>query len=100
VIYLICDRRSPQLMRDALGSYNMSIGDPSRLYRGVKLSMHVESEGRIAPKEQGAFEYEFTADHCGQFVSDSRSIRCKRRPLASVRPTPPSHIRYLDQPAF
>jgi hypothetical protein len=40
----------------------MSLGDPSRLYRGVKLSMHVESEGRIAPKRQGAFEHELTAD--------------------------------------
>ena len=48
----------------------MSRDDSHPLYRGVNLSMHLESEGRIAPKKQGAFEYEFTAD-CTLITADN-----------------------------
>ena len=40
----------------------MPRGDSPALFRGVSLSMHLGSEGRIAPKRQGAFEHEFTCD--------------------------------------
>ncbi len=41
---------------------SLDIGSSAHLYRGVSLPMHVASRGRIAPKQQGPFEHEFTAD--------------------------------------
>ena len=51
----------------------MSRGDSPLLYRGVNSSIHLKSEGRIAPKRQGSFEHEFTAD-CTLITADNSLV--------------------------
>jgi len=51
----------------------MSRGDSLPLYRGVNLSMHLESGGCIAPEKQGSFEHEFIAD-CTLITADNSLV--------------------------
>ena len=51
----------------------MSRDDSPLLYRGVNLPMHWGAGGRIAPKKQGSFEHEFTAD-CTLITADNSLV--------------------------